>query len=130
MIDIEDYMKKSLLERQEHLRPDDPCLERGGFSTYFKGMMAHIHGTTMPKGWIALVCHHCGNEKCSNPNHLYFGTQRENMDDAKRHGTFKNAWESTVEKYGHDRALEMVRENQKKACVLGGSAGKGKKRKL
>lgn len=40
-----------------------------------------------PKG--KYVLHKCGNRKCCNPNHLYVGTQRENVHDAIRMGTFK-----------------------------------------
>ena len=35
------------------------------------------------------VCHRCGNERCINPEHLYLGTQKDNIEDAKRHGTYK-----------------------------------------
>jgi HNH endonuclease len=33
--------------------------------------------------------HSCGNGRCVNPQHIYWGTQKQNMADAKRHGTFK-----------------------------------------
>ena len=81
MRDILEYIKLPKLERQEHLNLDTACIERGGGSTYCKGLLAHLLETTIPKGHKIHVCHACNNSKCSNPEHLYWGTASENRMD-------------------------------------------------
>jgi len=38
----------------------------------------------IPKG--ALLCHHCDNPTCANPDHLYIGNSKTNVDDMMRRG--------------------------------------------
>lgn len=93
MILIEDYMKLTLEERQKHLMLDQPCVERGGSSFDFRGLIAHMLDTTIPHGKPIYLCHACNNSKCGNPQHLYWGTPRENHDDKVRAGRWKNPWD-------------------------------------
>jgi hypothetical protein len=119
---IEEYILLPKEERQKHLRLDEPCLERGGQSMYLKGLLAHLHETTIPSGKMIHVCHACHNGKCSNPNHLYWGTASENKKDADSNGG-KSIWERMVDKYGLEEARRKQARGNKAA---GGKANLGK----
>lgn len=61
----------------------------GQFSLYTKAKYAHrvafiIANGDIPKG--LQVNHHCDTPACVNPNHLYTGTQQDNMNDKVRRG--------------------------------------------
>lgn len=112
MIDIKEYITRSREERQQHLQLTEPCCERGGNSTNHKGVLAQYLDTTIPSGRI-LLCHACHNPKCSNPKHLYWGTDKENiLIDSAANGTHKSPWQRTVEKYGYDEACRMNSRKQ------------------
>lgn len=123
MIDVTEYILLPKEERQKHLQLNDPCIERGGVSTHHKGVLAQFLNTTIPSGRI-LLCHACGNGKCSNPAHLYWGTDRENIiEDGIKFGTWKSPWERQVEKLGYEEACRLNSRGDKS---LGGKAGKGR----
>lgn len=77
-----------------------------------------IHLGEIPAG--KLVCHECDNRRCWNPDHLWLGTNKENMVDCSRKG---RADEQTKTHciHGHEFTPENTRLNSmtetvKRAC--------------
>ena len=70
--------------------------DRGGYGQFgYEGKMAKAHRMAMfLSGKLAelkgnktnLVLHRCNNKRCVNPNHLYVGTDLDNMRDALKAG--------------------------------------------
>ncbi len=85
LTDLHEYIQKSIQERQEHLDLDSPCLEIGADSQESRGLMAMHLKIFLTKQVKVHLCHACGNPKCSNPSHLYWGTPSENSQDTQRH---------------------------------------------
>lgn len=124
MILIEEYVLRDKNERMAHLRLNEACIEIGGHSTQFRGLLAYTLGTTLPKGSKIHLCHACHNDNCSNPLHLYWGTSQENRLDAVANGS-PTAWDSMVRKYGEDVARNMQR-NRNHSQAGKGNTGKPK----
>lgn len=61
----------------------------GHFRNFLTGKMENAHRISyktfkgnIPKG--TFVCHSCDNAKCCNPEHLWLGSCKDNMQDAKK----------------------------------------------
>lgn len=111
MYDILEYIQLPKIERQRHIMLREPCIERGGGSFYFKGLLAHVLDTTIPTGHKIHLCHACHNGRCGNPHHIYWGTPSENKQDATQSGASRSIWEYMIEKYGVEKSREMMRRN-------------------
>lgn len=62
------------------------CMRSGGRTLRpHRVIFELIHG---PQGGLH-VCHKCDNRLCCNPDHLFAGTRRDNMQDCVRKGRFK-----------------------------------------
>lgn len=57
---------------------------RGGGTFYAHRVSWEIHNGPIPEG--ANVCHHCDSPACVKPDHLFLGSQKQNVQDMDRKG--------------------------------------------
>lgn len=96
------------------LWPNESQRGRGTFRIDGRKLMAHqaswiLHFGEIPEGLNIL--HHCDNPSCVRPDHLFLGTQQDNIDDmcAKgRHSDHKHWDGKTHCQNGHLLVLENI----------------------
>jgi hypothetical protein len=87
MIEIEEFYSK--IEKKDNGCWEWITISPGRRYGKFKQKRAHRWAYEyfvgpIPEGMYA--CHKCDNTKCVNPNHIFPGTQKDNINDAKQKG--------------------------------------------
>lgn len=74
-------------------------VSQGYGATYFRGHLTRAHRASwimangeIPKGKIA--CHKCDVPLCVNPDHIFIGTHKDNMQDMISKG--RGAWQKKI----------------------------------
>lgn len=128
------------------LTPDGECLRYHGQSTdpdWYQTVSAriavdsgrptrahrvayHIHYGPVPDGMFVL--HRCDHPWCANPAHLFVGTQKDNMADAKRKGRVYRPPRVAFCKHGHSMADAYVYPYGRacRGCALDGARRRGR----
>jgi hypothetical protein len=79
-----------------------------------------IHNGEIPKNMR--VCHHCDNVLCVNPNHLFLGTDADNLSDMVSKERQNRGEERPAAKLTEDDVLEIKKIYKKGSATYGARA--------
>lgn len=81
-------------------------IRRDGRTWYVHRLAYFLVNGPVPEGLD--VCHSCDNRRCGNPEHLFSGTRKDNMTDAKNKGRTARGEILAVRKRGELTALARL----------------------
>ena len=95
----------------------------GYFWDQIRNSKAHRYSWTIHYGRIQrdkIICHHCDNPSCVNPNHLFLGTHQDNANDREAKGRRKNVVgeNSPNSKLTDDDVRAIRKQYSSKNCTL------------
>ncbi|MGU3286500.1 HNH endonuclease signature motif containing protein [Methylobacterium mesophilicum] len=116
-----------LFEQKIDFEPNSGCwlwstrVNSSGYGWFFvhrKAILAHRYSYAQYKGafenhWF--VCHHCDERSCVNPDHLFLGTQKDNMADCarKKRLLYRPGEKSTYVKLTADQVIAIRSDDRK-----------------
>lgn len=81
---------------------------------------AHVAAWTLTNGPVPdglFVCHRCDNRPCVRPDHLFIGTQRDNMRDMVRKGR-DNPWTLRKDVCANGHPYDDIDHEGYRACSI------------
>lgn len=105
-----------------HVAKSGDCWEwggtrrRDGYGVFWTGerqVRAHrfaweLENAPIPDGLS--LCHHCDNPPCVRPDHLFVGTQRDNLEDMTRKGRRRSGFLKQDQRGAKNNAAKLTEE--------------------
>ncbi len=114
---IERFRNNYYIDKENHCWNWNKCFFNSGYGRMmfnYINYRAHVLSYLLHKGNVKkglFVCHKCDNKKCVNPDHLFLGTAKDNMQDCLKKN--RKSWSGF--KLTHENVLEI--RNSKKTIL-------------